>query len=71
MQAQTDQTAPPKEQSDLGLHGLPFYLIFWAHKCFEKSLSSMFRTIVLIILGVPGFRIMTINQLNYKNNIEI
>lgn len=46
-----------KEQSDQGLHCLPFYLHQLDALLHSKTKHSISRTIVVIILGVPTFRI--------------
>ena len=58
---QTDPTAPKseKEQSDQDLHCLQFCCIFLLYYCIVKSDSYILRTIMVIILGVPVFRIFT------------
>ena len=48
------------EQSDQGLLCLLFCLHFWTQYCTVKSNCSICRTIMVIISGVPIFRIFTV-----------
>ena len=53
-----------KEQSDQGRLCLLFVCIFWTQYCTVKSNYSSCRTITVIILGVPIFRIFTVVSVN-------
>ena len=39
---------------------LPLHLHFWTHCCVVKPNCSTFKTITVIILGVPTFRVFTV-----------
>ena len=52
-----------QEQSDLGLHCLPFNLLLIDRYCNVESNYSIVRIITVIILGVPVFRSFTVLRL--------
>ena len=57
-----------EEQSDQGLHGLPFLCIVWTHYSVVEPHSSNFRVITTKFLGVRIFRKITVAIRN-KNNV--
>ena len=57
---QTQITLLLKEQSDEGLHCLPVHLHSLTASCILKSNFSIFRTVTVIVLGDPIFRIFMV-----------